>query len=458
MKKFIVLFIVLISISIKITANATPYISYNYDNFGDAVLSQAGYITEKVVDYAFNEPQDIFFHSDKFYIADTQNNRIVVLDNSLDNITTIYDTFIMPDGSETILNQPEGVFVYEEYLYIADTHNERLLVSDFNSKVIMEITKPVSEVYDQNKTFQPTKVLADKSGNIYVISENITTGCMMFSKNGEFIGFYGANHSEINTETIRNYFVSEKKKSRLKRSIPTGINNFDISESFIYTCTEHSEKNVDIIKKLNASGKNVFADREVYFGDYQPKYNSKYYSKPEICDVDISENGYIVCIDRKTGHIFQYDKECKLLFIMGNISEQSGGFEKPSAIETANNNIYVLDSKKNNITVFSETDFGKKVHKAVDLYNLGYYSETLDLWNDILKYDGNYTYAYNGMAYALLRNGDYKSSMKYAKLADDSELYNKAFGEYRTIFLKENASKIFVVAVIVTVLVFRKKR
>ena len=163
MKKFIVLFIVLISISIKITANATPYISYNYDNFGDAVPSQAGYITEKVVDYAFNEPQDIFFHSDKFYIADTQNNRIVVLDNSLDNITTIYDTFIMPDGSETILNQPEGVFVSEEYLYIADTHNERLLVSDFNSKVIMEITKPVSEVYDQNKTFQPAKVLADKS-------------------------------------------------------------------------------------------------------------------------------------------------------------------------------------------------------------------------------------------------------------------------------------------------------
>lgn len=62
------------------------------------------------------------------------------------------------------------------------------------------------------------------------------------------------------------------------------------------------------------------------------------------------------------------------------------------------------------------------------------------------------------MAYALLRNGDYKSSMKYAKLADDSELYNKAFEEYRTIFLKENVGKIFVVAVIVTVLIFRKKR
>ena len=55
------------------------------------------------------------------------------------------------------------------------------------------------------------------------------------------------------------------------------------------------------------------------------------------------------------------------------------------------------------------------------------------------------------------RNSDYKSSMKYAKLADDSELYNKAFEEYRTIFLKENVSKIFVVAVIITIFIFRKK-
>lgn len=458
MKKFLILFVILISITVKLPVNASPYVSYNYDNFGDALPSQAGYTVKKNVSYGFSEPEDLFFSGENFYVADTGNNRIVVLDSELDSVVKVYDRFTMPDGSETSLSQPEGVFVSEECIYIADTRNNRILVSDFDAEIISEIEKPVSEVYDQKKTFQPSEILADKSGNIYTILNNITAGCAMFSKQGEFIGFYGANRSEVNAGTIRNYFVSEKKKSRRKRNIPTGIDNFDTDGEFIYTCTESSEKTVDIIKKLNASGKNIFADRELHFGDYEPKHNTSSYSKPSICDIDVSENGSINCIDSETGHIFQYDRECRLLFVMGNISGQSGGFESPSAIETAGNSIYVLDSKKNNITVFSETDFGSAVHKAVYLYNAGYYPEALDLWYEVLKYDGNYSYAYNGLAYALLRNGDYRSSMKYARFADNSELYNKAFEEYRSDFLKDNAGKIFIfiIAVIFAVIFIKK--
>lgn len=458
MKKFLILFVILINITVKLPVSASPYVSYNYDNFGDALPSQAGYTVKKNVSYGFSEPKDLFFSDENFYVADTGNNRIVVLDSELDSVVKVYDRFTMPDGSETILSQPEGVFVSEECIYIADTQNNRILVSDFDAEIISEIEKPVSEVYDQKKTFQPSEILADKSGNIYTILNNITAGCAMFSKQGEFMGFYGANRSEVNAGTIRNYFVSEKKKSRRKRNIPTGIDNFDTDGEFIYTCTENSEKTVDIIKKLNASGKNIFADRELHFGDYEPKHNTASYSKPSICDIDVSENGSINCIDSETGHIFQYDRECRLLFVMGNISEQSGGFESPSAIETVGNNIYVLDSKKNNITVFSETDFGSAVHKAVDLYNAGYYPEALDLWYEVLKYDGNYSYAYNGLAYALLRNGDYRSSMKYARFADNSELYNKAFEEYRSVFLKDNAGKIFIlITVIILAVILGKK-
>lgn len=456
MKRFLILFFVLISISTAIPAKALPYVSYNYDNFGDAVPSQAGYIPEKTVSYGFSKPEDIYYYGENFYIADTGNNSIAVLSKDLDSVVKVYDRFTMPDGSETTLSQPEGVFVSEEYIYIADTGNNRILVADFDSAVATEIEKPVSEIYDQKKTFQPTKVLADKAGNIYTVLGNMTTGAM-FSRQGEFMGFYGANRSEVNAMTIRNHFVSEKKKSRRKRNIPTGISSFDIDGDFVYTCTADSEKTADIIKKLNAAGKNIFADREMHFGDYHPKHNTVY-SKTQICDIDISENGNINCLDAETGHIFQYDKDCRLLFIMGNISGQSGGFESPSAIETVGNNIYVLDSGKNNITVFTETDFGKTVHEAVGLYNAGYYTEALDLWYEVLKYDGNYSYAYNGVGYALLRNSDYKSSMKYARLADNTELYNKAFEEYRREFLKTHAGKIFFVIIIIIFLLIKKKR
>lgn len=459
MKRFLILFVILINIAVKLPANATPYISYSYDNSGNPVPSQSGYSVEKTFSYGFSEPKDIFFSGQNFYIADTGNNRIVVLDSELDGVVKIYDRFTMPDGSETSLNQPEGVFVSDDYIYIADTQNNRILVADLDSEIITEIQKPDSEIYDQNKTFQPSEILADKAGNIYAVLNNMTTGCAMFDSQGGFMGFYGANRSEVSLKTVRNYFVSEKKKSRRKRNVPTGISSFDIAGDFIYTCTENSDKTVDIIQKLNASGKNVFADRELHFGDYEPKRSTDGYSKLSICDIDVSENGNINCIDSETGHIFQYDKECRLLFVMGNISGQSGGFESPSAIETAGNNIYVLDSEKNNITVFSETHFGETVHKAVDLYNSGYYTDALDLWYEVLKYDGNYSYAYNGVAYALLRNGDYRSSMKYARFADNSELYNKAFKEYRSELLKNNAGKMFLAIILSTaVIVFVGKK
>lgn len=437
--------------------NASPYISYNYDRWGDSVPSQAGYIEKCTVSGddigadSFDEPSDIFFDGNNFYIADTGNNRIVSIDSSLENVSVIYEKFKMQDGSFTTLDKPEGIFVSDDIIYIADTQNSRILLVSHDSEVISEIRKPDSEIYDRHKTFLPKRVIADKAGNIYAVLGNITTGCAMFSPQGEFIGFYGANRIEPTAEVVGNYFrnifMSDRKKARRTRQVPSGITGFDIKGDFIFTCTASSSVLSDTVKKLNSAGKNIFADRDVSFGDYKLKYDTSHYKIPDssICDIDISENGNINCLDFSTGHIFQYDEECNLLFIMGTVAEQTGGFKNPSAIESAGENIYVLDSQKNNITVFTETAFGKTVHKAAELYNTGYYAESLDLWYEVLRRDGNYTYAYNGTAFALLRKGDYKNSMKYAKLAGNSELYNKAFEEYRSVFLKENSGKIFLV-------------
>lgn len=446
------------------------YISYNYDRWGDAVPSQAGYIAERTVSGSdigvdsLDKPSDIFFDGDKFYVADTGNNRIVSIDSSLKETCGIYEKFQMPDGSFTTLDKPEGIFVSDDIMYIADTQNSRILLVSHDSEVLAEITKPDSVIYDQQKTFLPKRVIADKAGNIYVVLGNITTGCAMFSPQGEFIGFFGANRVEPTAEVVGNYlrniFMSDRKKARRTRKVPAGITGFDIKDDFVFTCTSSSSVLSDTVKKLNSAGKNIFAERNFSFGDYKPKYDTSHYKIPDtsICDIDISESGNINCLDFSTGHIFQYDEDCNLLFIMGTLSEQKGGFESPSAIESAGDNIYVLDSRKNNITVFTETSFGKTVHKAVELYNTGYYAKSLELWYEVLRRDGNYSYAYTGTAFALLRNGDYKNSMKYAKLAGNSELYNKAFEEYRSVFLKENSGKIFIVLLmaVIAVKVFRK--
>ena len=55
---------------------------------------------------------------------------------------------------------------------------------------------------------------------------------------------------------------------------------------------------------------------------------------------------------------------------------------------------------------------------------------------------GNYRRAYIGVASALLRKGEYKESMRYAKLADAPKIYNKAFEGYRREFLKKHFTAI----------------
>ena len=272
----------------------------------------------------------------------------------------------MQDGSTTRLKAPTGVFVspYNGYMYIADHDNSRVLVCDTQGSVEMEITKPDSEVYDRNRTFLPQKVIADKAGNVYVVLSNITTGAAMFSPDGVFTGFYGANRVQPTMQRIGDFFgrlfISEKKKARQMRNIPSGITSFDIDGDFIFTCSASSTQSTDTVKKLNAAGKNIFANMDVIFGDYTPVYDTSQnrLMAPAICDIDIAEDGNINCLDLTSGRVFQYDEDCGLLFITGAVSKQLGGFDQPAALESFGNDLYVLDSSKNTVTVFTETDFG----------------------------------------------------------------------------------------------------
>lgn len=434
-------------------AEGAPYESYNYDRWGDAIPSQAGYMPERTLSGndlgigAFESPGDFFFDSDGLlYIADTGNDRVVAADVENDSVRHVYHSFIMPDGSETALKQPSGVYVSAEkgLIYIADTENARVLISDLDGNVQLEITKPDSEVFDQKRTFLPQRVVADKAGNVYVVLGNITTGAAMFAPDGGFLGFYGANRVEptakIVSEHFRGLFMSDEKKANRKRTVPSGITGFDIDGDFIFTCTSSSTQKTDTVKKLNAAGKNIFADRELYFGDYKPVYDAtqnKMFA-PSMVDIDVAEDGCINCLDFTTGRVFQYDEECELLFITGASAKQTGGFDHAAAVESYGDRLYVLDSSKDSITVFRETSFGRIVHEAVSLYNDGYYEEALGPWEEVLRRDGNYRRAYVGVASALLRKCDYKGSMKYAKLADAGDIYNKAFEGRRREFLKEN--------------------
>lgn len=439
------------------------YDVYNYDRWNEAIPSQAGYLADRSVSGEvlgvgdFSSPSDIFRDADDcFYLTDTGNNRLVLMDSALTQ-ATVLEEFTLPDGSITTLRKPEGVYVSPEtqLIYIADTGNSRVIVCDGEGNVTLTITKPESELFDSELTFLPKRVLADKAGNVYVVLGNITTGAAMFGKDGEFKGFYGANTVEQTSEVIANYFwkllATDAMRARTARTVPTGITSFDLDdEGFIYTCTQSTSQKTDTVKKLNPAGKNLFTSLETTWGDYESLYdvNTSQSYQSMLCDIEIGDDGSINCLDLTAGRIFQYDKEGNLLFIFGSTSDQLGGFSQVAAIESIGSTIYVVDAQKNYITVFEETDFGNTVHEATDLYNAGYYAEALEPWYKVLQYDGNYRRAFIGISAALLVEGDYEGSMKYARLAESSYRYNRAFEGWRTEFISANIDQFTFAAVV----------
>lgn len=487
-----------------LAANVTAmesYDPYSYDRWGDAVASQVGYTAEKFVDgksikgltdyvtsmegyrsdkaewkdkMGLKEPADLYLIEDTgflykensennpgtyMFIADKGNDRIIVTDLEF-NMVKYFDKFTY-DGKELTLKKPEGVFVdkYTGYIYVCDTENSRVLKTDIEGNVDYIFEKPTSEIYSQDLTFNPRKVAVDKAGNVYIVVKSVTKGAVMYDINGDFLGFYGANRVEATSQIILNAFwntiATEEQRSRSTKTTPIGFSNFDIDDDgFIYTVTESTEVKTDNVKKLNPRGTNILASitaNEVTFGDNYPAYYSIYTKQSALTDIDIGPSGELNILDFAHGRVFQYDKMANLMFVLGGTGEQLGTFRSATALESYDNMLYVLDSRKNSITVFRRTAFGEIVTEATNLYNAGYYEESEQPWRNVIKYDGNYRRAYIGIGNALLNKEEYKEAMKYFKISISRNRYNKAYEGYRDQILQKWFTPAIIIILVIIV-------
>ncbi|MDE7362071.1 MAG: hypothetical protein K2N38_09080 [Oscillospiraceae bacterium] len=486
-----------------------PYMGYNYDWWGDPVPSQNGYVVDRVVSGKdigcgdLSSPADIFFDDNGcLYIADSgyignyegasQKGRIIVTDYDLNLASSIeYLDFAnmgdwlnakkaaLDSGSltqerysketNTYFSSPSGVFVDGENIYVADSDNERVvqftLEKDANGigygKVREVFTRPEGIYYDAGQTFKPEKVLVDAAKNVYVCITTITRGAVVFSREGDFNGYYGANRVQKTGEVILNAFwkliMTTEQIKRMKRSVPVEITNFDIDDdNFVYTVSKSKSSDSDTLKKMNSAGTNIFINlgyNEYSFGDPLVKYYRGTTYSSQICDVDVGPNGEINLLDLQTGRVFQYDDECTLMFVFGGNGDQKGTFTTVNAIESRGTNVYVLDSRKSAITVFKRTEFGSIVHEAMSLFNAGKYNEAMEPWNEVLRRDSNYWMAYIGLGNAYLNAKDYEKAMDNFYLQSRSG-YSDAFKSWRMNFIRENFTLFAVIIVGLLVLIY----
>lgn len=447
-----------ICFSAPVYAEEQPYDTYNYDYRENIVLTPAAYVPNGSVTGQsagttdFKEPQDLCVAPDGLiYVADTGNNRIVVLNENMTDTVRIIDVFER-EGKEDTFNQPYGVCVSESgYLYVADSANKRIVVLTLEGEFVRIVDNPQSEILEENFDFTPIKVTVDYADRVYVISKNAFEGILVFENDGNFTGYFGTIEVKITLwEKFWRKIATKEERSKQQLYIPTEFTGMDVdSDGFIYATNIDSD-GVQAVRRLNPQGKDVIqkGENENVGGDLRVYTYGDFAGPSEITDVVYRGKGIYSLLDRKRGRIFTYDKEGNLLYIFGGLGTQKGTFTTPVAIESIGDQLIVLDAYYGAILKFGETEYGNLINEAVGLRYDGDETKAIEIWQKVLKLDENNELANSGIGKAYLTAGDNKTAMKYLELGMNRKYYSVAWKRYRNEILTENMNVIMTVILI----------
>ena len=451
----------IVSVGGTVHAEELPYDTYNYNYREYIVMTPAAYVPngsvtgQDVGAGSFMEPQDFCVSPEgHIFVADTKNNRIVVLNEEMTETIRVIDGFDR-NGETDTFNQPYGVCVSENgQLYVADSMNKRVVVLTQEGEFIKIIDNPQSEILEDDFDFIPIKVTVDYADRVYVISRNAFEGILVFESDGNFTGYFGTIEVKITLwEKFWRKIATKEERSKQQLYIPTEFTGMDVdSGGFIYATNIDSE-GTQAVRRLNPQGKDVIqkGENEHVGGDVYTLTYGDYGGPSEITDVVYRDKGIYSLLDRKRGRIFTYDKEGNMLYIFGGLGSQEGTFTTPVAIDEVNGQILVLDAYYGAIMKFSATEYGNLINEAVGLRYDGDETQAIEIWQKVLQLDENNELANTGIGKAYLTAGENQKAMKYLKLGMNRKYYSIAWKRYRNEILTENMNLIMTLAIVLIV-------
>lgn len=464
--------LLVISQAQSVTAAGEPYDTYNYDYREYIHFTPAAYTPYKMIggkDLTYNgesignfaNPQDICKSPDGYiYVADSGNNRIVVIDTDLKTVVKVIASFERDGKTETFKN-PTGVCVSEKNeVYIADSQNRRIVVLSRENEFIKTVENPVSESFEDGYVFTPLKVAVDYADRMYVVAQNMFEGIMVFESNGQFTNFFGTITVSISLwDKFWQRIATKEERAKQKLYIPTEFTGIDVDEEGFIYATNIDSTGVQGVRRLNPKGEDVIKKgaNENVGGDLWIGGQGEYAGPSQFIDVVYRGQGIYSCLDRKRGRIFTYDHEGNLLYIFGGLGTQVGTFSVPCSIEQIGDNLVVLDAARTELIVFTPTEYGTLINNAVALRYSGDETEAVELWKRVLELDENNELANTGIGKAYLTAGDYKQAMKYLEIGMSRDYYSIAFRRYRNEVMAENASYVLtgVLLLVVGIIVYR---
>ncbi len=436
--------------------------SYTYNEYGESApgpdpFGILAYLDGETLGCgAFRDLSDLCFGPEnRLYLADSGNNRIVVLDGSFSLAEVIGGVLI--NGALSPFRQPSGVFAAADgTLYVADTMNARVVQMDGAGNLLMEFGVPQSDLIAADFNYRPLRVCVDESGRLYVVAASVNDGILLMNPAGTFEGFLAA--ARVNPDPIRMLWkriATREQRSRMEDFVPVEYNSVELdAEGFIYATTAAVDEKVVIaeveagqgteegavVRRLNMLGQDILR-RTGYFpqvGDVEDLRDTQPFFKgvSQIMDVAAGEDGCYYLLDNNRKRVFAYDQDGYMLFAFSGPGQAQGGFHTPSALAVRGNILAVADRGAGVVTVFERTAYGEAVYRAIAAYAGGEYGASEAAWSQVLAFNANMDMAYAGMGKAAYRAGEYQKAMAYFETANLKEWYGKAFEEYRKAVLK----------------------
>ena len=482
------LFLLLLAVlcgTMTVSAAEAPYETYVFAYDSSVQITPNAYLpAEKIA--AFGEtllknPSDMVVDEERglIAIADTGNNRIVLLNRNFE-VTGTIGPFTLPNGTEDTFDSPSGVFITEEdWLVVADTNHGRLVVFDKDNRYLRTIDGPPAQVLPENFKYNPISVAVNAAGQFYVVSKNSNMGVMALDGDGGFQGFIGAQRVASNAaQLLWRAFMTEEQLARSVQFVPVEYSSLTIDhKGFVYvTCssidrfelynTIHSrsmDSTYAPVKKINPAGTDVLR-RNGFFppaGDinFSPYDGEEAVGPSQISKVILLDNGMYMLLDSYGNKLFTYDSSGNLLFAFGGKGEALGLFSRLSAAAAWGDELLALDAETGAITVFRKTAYGALLDEVIGYQENREYDKAQGLWNELLGENNNFDLAYLGVGQALMEKGDLTGAMKYFELINNKLYYSKAYGLYRQEILQRWGLWILLgvlILILLAVWVFRK--
>ena len=437
---------------------SSAYQTYTYSIGGTALYSPDAYSAVKTVDYTqmgmdlnLSNPGDMVTDkNEKVYIADSGNNRIVVLSRYLEFEFQI-DEFINEQGNPDSLAAPEGVFVTDTSIWVCDTDKNRLVEFSLTGEFKQIIDAPESQLFGAKDVYKPVAMAIDQYGRIYVVSSTTYQGIIVMDPSGEFVGFIGAQAVTISMwEIIWRRFQTEEQKKLSQSYVSTEFNNITITEEgFIYVTTS-SIKEGSVsgairgrskdgkympVKLLNPAGDEIMRRNGFWPPageiDFNGGPDAAYTGTSTVTDVAVGPEKTWSIIDSKRNKIYTYDFNGNLLFAFGDKGNMLGSISNIEAITYQDDTMLILDKGNNSIIVYERTEYGDLLLTAIAAENSLDYNYAIECWESVLQRNSNFDAAYVGIGNALYRSGDYAEALEYYEVAYETESWSSSYQEVR---------------------------